>query len=357
MPRKKTTEEYIEECKDKEYDLPIEDYKGANTKINHKCKQGHIYEQTPTHHLRGQGCPICNGSFKKTLAQYLQECMDKEYDLPIENYKNTKIKIKHKCKYGHTYEQAPGTHLRGIGCPYCARNKRKTLEEYVKICKEKGYDLPIEDYKNDSTKIKHKCMYGHVYNQVPNTHLKGVGCPICSGNYSYMPKEYHNLCKEHGYDLPIEEYKNASTKIKHKCSKGHIYSQRPYSHLQGQGCPKCNESHGEKYIRNYLDANNIRYISEKRFDDCKDMRSLPFDFYLSDHNILIEYQGQQHFNNVDYFFRDESAFKDRKHKDYLKAKYAKDNGYKLLRPTYKTDTQEKINKYLDRYLLKEELDK
>lgn len=38
--------------------------------------------------------------------------------------------------------------------------------------------------------------------------------------------------------------------------------------------------------------------------------------------------------------------------DRIKQRFAKDDKYRLLRPTYKTNTQEKINKYLDRYLLK-----
>ena len=52
MPRKKTTEEYIQECKSKGLDLPIEDYVNTKTKIKHKCnKCGNIYKQTPHYHL------------------------------------------------------------------------------------------------------------------------------------------------------------------------------------------------------------------------------------------------------------------------------------------------------------------
>lgn len=35
--------------------------------------------------------------------------------------------------------------------------KRKTTEQYKQECKEMGYDLPIEDYINGHTKIKHRC--------------------------------------------------------------------------------------------------------------------------------------------------------------------------------------------------------
>lgn len=50
---------------------------------------------------------------------------------------------------------------------------------------------------------------------------------------------YANECKEKGLDLPAEEYVNKCTKILHVCSKGHTYKQTPNNHLSGQGCPKC----------------------------------------------------------------------------------------------------------------------
>ena len=56
MSKRKTPEEYYKECKSKGLDLPIEDYVNNKTKINHKCKKGHIYKQSPSKHLNGQCC-------------------------------------------------------------------------------------------------------------------------------------------------------------------------------------------------------------------------------------------------------------------------------------------------------------
>ena len=50
MARRKTSEEYLQECKDKGYDLPIDEYVNARTKIKHRCiRCGYVYEQNPTH--------------------------------------------------------------------------------------------------------------------------------------------------------------------------------------------------------------------------------------------------------------------------------------------------------------------
>ena len=348
MPRKKTPEEYLNECKDKGLDLPIEDYKGNRIKIKHKCKYGHIYEQTPTHHLNGSGCSICNGGKKYTCKAYVQKCKEKGYDLPVESYVNSSTKINHKCSKGHIYEQEPSSHLRGYGCPYCARNKKKSTQDYIRECKEKGYDLPIEDYKGVNVKIKHKCKYGHIYEQKPNTHLSGRGCYECKYNkYRFESDDsYLNYCKTKNLDIPISSYKNQLAKVEYRCSLGHTYKQTPSQHKY-YGCPVCKESKGEKFIRNYLNEHSIKYISQKRFHDLKDKTYLSYDFYLPKQKVLIEYQGRQHYEEND-FFGGKERFKQQQLHDKLKREYAKNNGYKLLELHYSLNNQEKVNKYLNR---------
>lgn len=348
--KKKTTKEYIDECKRLGYDLPIEPYVNNKTKINHKCnKCGYIYKQKPDNHLHNNGCPNCRGKFKKTPQEYYNECKQRGLDMPIENYINALTKIKHRCDKGHVYKQQPSSHLNGNGCPKCFGKSKKTTQEYINKCKQLGIDLPIEEYVKSNTKIKHKCSNGHIYEQKPNNHLNGNGCPKCGGVYRKNTQDYINECKELGIDLPIESYVNNSTKIKHKCNKcGKIYKQTPSNHLQGQGCPKCSESHGEKFISNYLDKHNIHYIPQKKFNDLKDKRLLSYDFCLPEQKVLVEYQGEQHFKSVSFSNKSKSDIQTQQYHDKLKREYAKDNGYKLLELHHSLDTQDKVNKYLDR---------
>lgn len=364
MRRRLTNEDYINRCKVKGFDLSIEPYINMKTKIKHKCKQGHIYEQIPSKHLQGQGCPSCSEYHvmikkRKIPKQYYNECKEKGLDLPVEDYINNKTKIKHKCnKCGNIYGQTPSNHLQGQGCPKCGikkainsrtgKTKKKTPEEYYNECKSKGYDLPIENYVKDNTKIKHRCNKGHIYKQIPSDHLQGRGCPICYGKKKKTSEEYYQECKSKGLDLPIEDYKGAKIKIKHTCGKEHLYLQTPDMHSgKHQGCPICNESHGEKYTRNYLDKNNIKYIPQKRFHDLKDKTYLSYDFCLPDYNILIEYQGIQHYDISEYFGGKEQFNRQKLH-DNLKRKYAKENGYKLLELKYTLNTQELVDRYLNR---------
>jgi very-short-patch-repair endonuclease len=68
---------------------------------------------------------------------------------------------------------------------------------------------------------------------------------------------------------------------------------------------------------------NINFNPQKRFDDCRDKYTLPFDFYLPDYNLIIEIMGEQHERPVNYFGGEEAFKKCIKHekmkRDYLKA--------------------------------------
>lgn len=353
MVRRKTNEEYVNECKQLGIDLPIEEYKGTKTKIKHKCsKCGNVYYQRPNHHLNGQGCPICGkGVQRKANDDYVKQCINKGYDLPIEPYINSITPIKHKCKRGHIYKQTPGNHInKGQKCPYCVGNKRVTPQKHYQQCKDKNLDFPIEPYVNARTKIKYKCKQGHIYEQTPYYHLNGGGCPYCYGNNKKTTKQYKDECIKLGIDLPIEEYVNAKTPIKHKCREGHIYKQTPDKHLQGRGCPYCSQSYGEQHIQNYLDKHNIVYESQKTFNKLKDVYLLSYDFYLPEQKVLIEYQGQQHFESVSFDNKSKSDIQKQKYHDKLKRGYAKKHNYTLLEPTYKLNTQARVNEYLDKHL-------
>lgn len=83
----------------------------------------------------------------------------------------------------------------------------------------------------------------------------------------------------------------------------------------------------KKKITEVLNKYNIKYEREKRFDDCKNKKALPFDFYLPDYNILIEYNGLQHYKDID-IGRTELALI--QHRDSIKKKYCEDNNIQLI---------------------------
>jgi very-short-patch-repair endonuclease len=67
-----------------------------------------------------------------------------------------------------------------------------------------------------------------------------------------------------------------------------------------------------------LEECNIKFVIQKRFEQCKYKRALPFDFYLIDYNCVIEVQGEQHYYNHPWFTQNlkERQFYDNIKKDF-----------------------------------------
>ena len=188
----------------------------------------------------------------------------------------------------------------------------------------------------------------------PSSVLQGHGCVKCksdkiSNKLSKTHEQYINELKNINPNIKvIEKYIGANTPILHKCLiDGYEWYVKPSNILSGYGCPKCNESKGEKIICEWLNKHNIKYDSQKRFVNCSDKNPLPFDFYLPEYNCCIEYQGKQHYESIKYFGGQEQFEYIQKH-DVIKNEYCKNNGIPLLRiPYYKFDNiEEELNNFL-----------
>ena len=149
------------------------------------------------------------------------------------------------------------------------------------------------------------------------------------------------MAKE-GYKL-LSKYKNVHEKILVQCPKGH----EPYEVLlanfrQNRRCPLCNESHGERKVRQYLEDKKIEFIPQHRFKNCKDKDYLPFDFYIPSMNVCIEFDGELHFRPIERF-GGEKRFETYKLHDEIKNTYCEQNNIKLIRiPYWEIDNIEKI---------------
>lgn len=237
--------------------------------------------------------------------------------------------------------------------------KKLTTFEFIQRAKElhnNKYDYSLVDYKNNKTKIKIICPIHGVFEQYACHHLKGCGCVSCSPEKisNIKKKSTEEFIKEakeiHGdkYDYSLVDYKGCQTKVKIICPTHGVFEQQPTAHVnQEQGCPFCNKSHGEKAIQDWLEKNgyilNETYFREYKFNDCKDKKPLPFDFYIPSKNILIEYQGEQHYLPKEKFGGILGFTKIQEH-DKIKKSYAEEH-FNFLEITYKDFS--KIEKILN----------
>jgi hypothetical protein len=128
-----------------------------------------------------------------------------------------------------------------------------------------------------------------------------------------------------------------------KCKKcGKEYTLSNARQIFRSGCSCQSSSKGEKSISNLLDEMDIKYEKEKTFDDLVYLSSLRFDFYLPDHNLLIEYDGIHHFKPIEKWGGKVHLYETLM-KDEIKNNYAKDNNIKLIRiPYWEKDNLKRI---------------
>lgn len=100
------------------------------------------------------------------------------------------------------------------------------------------------------------------------------------------------------------------------------------------GCESSN-SLGELIIKNLLEQNNISFIKEKTFSNCKyaNGASPRFDFYV-DNNYIIEFDGEQHFNSRETGWFTKEQVQAIQEKDNFKNEWCKKNNIPIIRIPY-----------------------
>ena len=269
------------------------------------------------------------------------------YDYSLVNYRKVRIKLDIICPIHGVFKQEMHDHLKGRGCKKCyiaskILNQSKVIETFISIHGDK-YDYSNFKYRGWNVKSDIICPIHGIFKQSYNNHYKKKGCPSCGNNSSSVKqksntKEFiekanikHNNC----YNYSKVKYINSTTKVIIICPLHGDFKQIPNNHLIGKGCPVCKQSKGEKKISQYLDRYNINYETQKSFEDLvgNNKKRLKYDFFLNDYNCLIEYDGKQHFEVVNYF-GGLDGFNKRKLLDEKKNDYSKQNNIKLIRIPY-----------------------
>ena len=156
----------------------------------------------------------------------------------------------------------------------------------------------------------------------------------------YLPdhKKIKNLVGQQYPHFEIIQYydtdKRGASRWLCKCECGNQFIAKNNEITSGKrvNCGCSRRSNGEIKIEDILKQNNINYQIEYKFTDLKDIRPLRFDFAIFDDNNnlikLIEFQGEQHYQNNNYFINDP-----REH-DKMKREYCKTHNIKLLEIPY-----------------------
>ena len=122
-----------------------------------------------------------------------------------------------------------------------------------------------------------------------------------------------------------------------KCECGNIIIVKPKNLLSGatQSCG-CLISKGEQKIMQILQENNIIFERQKTFNNCifpNTKAYAKFDFYLPNFNILIEYDGIQHYQE-NFGWNTKESFEKLQKRDLFKSEWCKINNIPLIRISY-----------------------
>lgn len=337
-------------------------------KINIICYKHGEFRQNSAAHLSGQGCPECGSENRKQnkkiiFDEFLIRAIKKhgkKFHYNKNSYDGIEKNMKITCPIHGEFEQTPKTHIKSYGCPKCGNNSTSaklslTTDEFIiksKLVHGDKYNYSLVEYKNNRTLVKLICNKHGIIEQKPEYHLSGYGCNQCGGTKKMTTEDFIEKSKlVHGekYDYSLVEYVGNKLKIKIICNKHGVFEQSPSHHTRGSGCKVCNESKGEKLISWFLKKNKLIFERQKTFENCRDIRKLPFDFYLKDYNLCIEYDGEQHFEpwRMKDIEKSEKKFRGIQKRDLIKTDFCRANKVNLLRIKFNENIEEKIKNFLN----------
>lgn len=209
--------------------------------------------------------------------------------------------------------------------------------------------------KNNSYIWECKCDCGNIV-YVPTDYLtrkytQSCGC-LQKENWKSLQKDITN--KRFGKLVaiqPTSKRANGSVVWKCKCDCGNIAYVSQGNLLRGTISCGCVRSKGEQRITEYLQKHNIYYIKEAEFEECinpKTKRALRFDFYLPEHSICIEYNGQQHYIPVEHF-GGEKRLISQKENDAIKEQFCENTNKKLFVIRFDEDIDKRLSELLKEF--------
>ncbi len=224
--RRKNVDTFIKESIKKHgefYDYSKVNYKNCKTKVIIICKEHGEFLQTPTHHLRGQGCLKCNGNHTLSENEFIEKANNLHnnfYDYSQVKFISNKTHVNIICKNHGLFKQLPYIHLKGHGCKKCGTEiSEETKLKRQQLFIEKSnkihnyiYDYSKVEYIGSDKKVEIICKnHGSFYKTPDNhTHINyPQGCPKCQTikQYSKMSIDWLKFCEKY-YNITIQHAEN-----------------------------------------------------------------------------------------------------------------------------------------------------
>lgn len=229
------------------------------------------------------------------------EIHNNKYLYTATTYVNRTTKVVIQCNVHGKFEQLPGNHLRGSGCPICHTSKvTNTLENFIeKANRLHNYSYLYNKtiYTTNKEKVTITCRQHGDFIQRASDHLTGYGCPTCGylkvANKLKMSKEEYifkcNVKHNYKYDYSKLIYTTSNEHVSIICPVHGLFKQVAVTHSQGSGCPKCTVSTFNR-PKDYKGKRTILYyIKIKDYYKIGITTSSIYERYKKDSKLGLEY--------------------------------------------------------------------
>ena len=309
---------------------------------------------------------------KEFIRKGLRKFGDR-FDYSKTEYKNAKTNVLITClvKDHGDFEINPSNFLTRGRCQKCGKesdrkHRTHTIAQFlIKARKVHGdkYDYSKVNYINEKTKVIIICPIHGEFLQTPRSHLVGgSGCPICANNVKLTTEQFIERANEvHGrgtYLYHKVNYVNAKTPVEiYDPIFDEFFFQTPDNHLCGAGNPSRSMSSGERMVYTFLKEQNIPFEREIWLDNTfgRNGGKIRVDFFLKDaftaKNIIIEYNGVQHYKYVSVFHKTEDEFKVQIQRDIELRDYCKKNLIYLIEIPYILNKYSNISDFLTKTII------
>jgi hypothetical protein len=274
-----------------------------------------------------------------------------KYDYSLSKYLNTRTDVIIFCPEHGEFKQSARAHLQGKGCRLCSPNCKKNTTSFLKELKIKfgdTLDYSFVVYKTYKTPISLVCHKHGLFIKTPKYLMESKhACSKCSGVVPTTKSEFinqANLIHFDSYNYDNVNLNGSKRKVIITCKKHGDFEQTPNKHLSGNGCGSCVSSKGENLIENFFILHNIKY--KREYNLLKNTFTgswLRSDFFLPKYNLVLEYDGIQHFKPVP-FFGGVKKLKMTQTNDNIKNKYCIENKIDFIRFKYNEKDSDVIKK-------------
>lgn len=310
-----TNEEFMERLREQygdDYDYTQVDYKNNRTPITLRCKKHDvIFSRTPLNLLKGWGCPACNKEQGKTWANTVAKTYDPSRC--SERWTTERFIAESKAYHGEgffDYSQ----------CHYVNNDTPVTL---IRIADGAVINIRPHDH------LRHDADYGVQRYYQGTTDKEKI--------YFLVRQLEENI--ETPIYIPMQEIEHSRKRFKCVCPLHGDFVTSLVKIRNGNCCPECygrGESVGERNIRRYLQSKNIKFVQEYRIENKKYFDNfIMVDFYIPDLNVMIEFQGEQHYGIANKAITHGSRkWQSQKKRDNHLRRYAADHNVRLIEVPY-----------------------